>query len=50
MTILRDFDCKIGEDCDQCVDQGFDEYFPIDQAERSVMFVFRAPRLSLIHI
>ena len=32
------------EDCDQCVDQGFDEYFPIDQADRSVMFVFRAPR------
>ncbi|KAH8066757.1 calcineurin-like phosphoesterase [Aureococcus anophagefferens] len=40
------FQNDIGEDCDQCIDQGFDEYFPIDQAERSVMFVFRAPRSS----
>ena len=25
-------------ECDQCVDQGFDEYFPINQADRSVSF------------
>ena len=33
--------------CQQCVDQGFDEFFPIDQRERSVMFVFREPRSSI---
>ena len=32
------------EDCNQCVDQGFDEFFPIDQSSQAVMFVFRTPR------
>ena len=31
------------EDCQQCVDQEFDEYFPIDQASRSVMLAYRNP-------
>ena len=37
-------------ECDQCVEQGFDEYFPIDQSSRAVMYAISvpdAPRLQI---
>ena len=34
------------EECNQCVDQGFEEFFPINQGEQAVMFVFRQKRKS----
>ncbi|KAH8064349.1 calcineurin-like phosphoesterase [Aureococcus anophagefferens] len=38
-------------DCDQCVSDGLDAYFPVDQSARAVMFVFTCPRSSFeVHL